>query len=127
VPRQVTFYNPEKETQEMYTEVFQLATVIVKDVSNLAVWHHYWRDAEGELWSDFTDSSENLRRDFQAYRERRHFLSSDEIMAIRQLARLSPQEFANTLGLSTQLLSELENNQRVQTADQDQLFRQFRK
>lgn len=73
------FYNPELDLKETYTEVLKLETVQVKGISDLLVLNRYWQDSEGELWVDFDDPSENLRRAFAAYRERMGFLSSDQI------------------------------------------------
>ncbi|MCH4130664.1 MAG: hypothetical protein LKF20_08815 [Lactiplantibacillus sp.] len=44
------FYNPELDTTELYTEVWKIELVQVRDESNLMVRNHYWKDSDGELW-----------------------------------------------------------------------------
>jgi len=117
------FFNPEKEITEDYTEVLTIKSMTVKDEHNLLVLHRYWKDADGELWSDFDDPSENLRRDFDTYRNRKGFLSPTEIYNIRRKKGMSLREFAEKLGLGVSTLSQIENNQRLQVKYQDTLFR----
>ena len=117
------FYNPELDRKETYTEVLKLETVQVKDINDLLVLNRYWQDSEGELWVDFDDPSENLRRAFAAYRERMGFLSSDQIRQIRQRKGYSVRQFASQLGISSSSLTQIENNQRIQAKYQDVLFR----
>lgn len=61
------YYNDELETTAFYTETWRLEKTQVKDISDLLVWHHYWIDSDGELWSDFDDPMENPKADFEAY------------------------------------------------------------
>jgi len=121
--RQSVFYNPEKDLSENYTEEFRVETVTVKDVTNLRVEHHYWRDADGDLWGDFDNPMENVHRDFEAYRKEKNFLSPAEIHRIREKMGLTVRQFADKLGLGVSTLSQIENNQRIQVKYQDNLFR----
>lgn len=120
--RKKEFYNPELETTEVYTEVWQLEIVKVRDIDDLIVRNHYWKDAAGELWGDFDDPMENVRNSFNAYRERQGYLKPDEIRALRQNLGLSVRQFASELGIGFSTLNQIENNQRLQVKYQEKLF-----
>jgi len=120
---QKTFYNPEIAAKVTYTEKWKMETVTVKEISDLHVLHHYWQDAAGELWGDFDDPMENVRSDFQAYRQRKNYLAPQDIVTLRKKLNLTVRQFASKLGLSSSTLSQIENDQRIQTRYQDNLFR----
>jgi len=123
IPNQQAFFNPETERTEIYTEKWLEETCSVKELTDLSVHHHYWEDADGELWGDFNDPMENVRRDFQAYRECQNFLTPTEIVHIRQQLQLSVRTFTADLGLDVSTVSQIENGERLQTKSQDNLFR----
>jgi DNA-binding transcriptional regulator YiaG len=116
------FYNPELATTELYTEVWRLELIRVRDVDDLLVLNHYWKDSNGELWGDFTDPMENVRRGFAAYRQRKGYLTPNEIRNIRQQLKMSVREFADLLGIGSSTLTQIENDQRVQVKYQEILF-----
>lgn len=117
------FYNEELDTTDLYTEVWLLETVRVKDVDDLLVENHYWRDSEGELWSDFNNPMENVKRSFDAYRKRKGYMTPHEIRTLRENLGLSVREFADELGIASSTLTQIENNRRVQVKYQEKLFR----
>lgn len=117
------FYNPEIETVDVYEEVWIVEKINIKDEKNLLVKNHYWRDKFGELWADFDNPMENVYRGFEAYRTRKGFLSPRQIKEIRNSVNMSVREFADALGISSSTLTKIENNHRIQTKYQDQLFR----
>ena len=117
------FYNDELETTELYTEAWRLEKTQVKDISDLLVWHRYWIDADGELWSDFADPMENPKADFEAYRARKNYLKPEQIKQFRQNAGLTVRALSFYLGMGSSTLSQLENNKRVQTKEQDSLLK----
>ncbi|WP_125583456.1 helix-turn-helix domain-containing protein [Levilactobacillus cerevisiae] len=123
MPNQQAFFNPETERTEIYTEKWLEETCTVKELTDLSVRHHYWEGPDGELWGDFNDPMENVRRDFQAYRERQHFLTPPEIIHVRQRLNLTVRAFAAALGLGVSTVSQIENGERLQTKYQDNLFR----
>lgn len=119
-----TFYNPETETSGEYTEVWKNEVVAVKDVKDLLVTNHYWKDDnEGELWLDFDDPNENFRVAFNAYRSRKSYMKPQEIKNLRKDLSLDIRSFAERLGISYSKLSQIENNKRVQTLSQEVSFR----
>ncbi|AVW09345.1 helix-turn-helix domain-containing protein [Lactiplantibacillus paraplantarum] len=117
------FYNDELETTELYTEAWKMEKTQVKDISDLLVWHHYWVDADGELWSDFDDPMENPKADFEAYRARKNYLKPEQIKQFRQNTGLTVRALSFYLGMGSSTLSQLENNKRVQTKEQDSLLK----
>lgn len=118
------FYNPETETSGEYTEVWKNEVVAVKDVKDLLVTNHYWKDDQnGELWLDFDDPNENFRLAFDAYRNRKGYLKPQEIKNLRHALGLGIRGFAERLGISYSKLSQIENNKRVQTLSQEIAFR----
>lgn len=117
------FYNSEKELTEKYTEKWIIEKVKVNDIDDLIVNHHYWEDADGELWTDFKNPMENVKADFVAYRERKGFLKPEEIKRLRNNLKLTVRQFAISTGFGYSNISQIENNQRVQTKYQDILFR----
>lgn len=118
-----TFYNPETETKEEYTEVWKTESVSVKDIKDLLVTNHYWEDREGELWLDFEDPNENFRAAFNAYRRRKGYMEPQQIKDLRKRLGLDLRRFAERLGISYSKLSQIENNKRVQTLSQEVSFR----
>ena len=116
------FYNAELEATGIYTEVFELEKVQVREIKDIIVKHHYWKDEDGEFWVDFGDPTENLRVDFAAYRKRKGYITPEEIKKLREDTGLTVRVFANYLGMGSSTLSQLENNQRVQTKEQDALL-----
>ena len=117
------FYNPEMNTVDIYEEVWIVEKINIKDEKNLLVKNHYWRDKFGELWADFDNPMENVYRGFEAYRTRKGFLSPEQIKKIRNSVNMSVREFADALGISSSTLTKIENNHRIQTKYQDQLFK----
>lgn len=77
------FYNEEYESEEWYTGVSKLKKVRVKDRDDLYVMHYYWKDEDGELWSDFDDPTANNRLDFIAYRQVKGYLSPEQIKELK--------------------------------------------
>ena len=88
------FYNPELGTIENYDEVWKLEVIKVKDESDLVVMNHYWQDKDGELWGDFNNPMENVKRGFDAYRKRKGYMTPDEIRNLRNQLNMSVKEFA---------------------------------
>ena len=88
------FYNPELETTENYDEVWKLEVIKVKDESDLVVMNHYWQDKDGELWGDFNNPMENVKRGFDAYRKRKGYMTPDEIRNLQNQLNMSVKEFA---------------------------------
>lgn len=117
------FYNPELETTENYAEVWKPEVIKVKDESDLVVMNHYWQDKDGELWGDFNNPMENVKRGFDAYRKRKGYMTPDEIRNLRNQLNMSVREFANAIGIGSSSLTQIENNQRVQVKYQEILFR----
>lgn len=115
-------FNPELETTDWYTEVWRVELVQVKDMPNLLVRNHYWRDAAGELWGDFDNPMENVRAGFAAYRAKKGYMTPDEIRALRKHLNLSVRKFADQLGIAPSTLTQIENDQRVQVKYQELLF-----
>lgn len=116
------FYNPEKETTEIYEKEAVIECVKVKDIDNLMVLHYYWKDSDGELWNNFDDPMENVRSDFNAYRSRVGFIQPWELKKLREKIKMTVQEFGDWTGIGYENISKIENNQRVQTKDQDRIF-----
>lgn len=116
------FYNPELETTELYTEIWEPELIEVRDISDLLVVNHYWQDAEGELWGDFNDPMENVRNGFDAYRKRKGYMMPNEIQNLRNKLGMTVREFANTLGIGSSTLTQIENNKRLQVKYQENLF-----
>lgn len=116
------FYNPELGTKEEYSEVWKTETVSVRDLDDIKVVNHYWQDINGELWGDFNDPMENIRRSFVAYRERKSYMTPDDIRSLRARLHMTVREFAEMLGIGSSTLTEIENNQRVQVKYQEILF-----
>lgn len=117
------FYNEELGTTDLYTEVWTLEKVRVKDVDDLLVENHYWQDSDGELWSDFDHPMENVERSFDAYRTRKGYMTPQKIRTLRENMGLSVREFAGELGIASSTLTQIENNRRVQVKYQENLFR----
>lgn len=117
------FFNPERNSIDIYEEVWIVEKINVKDEKNLLVKNHYWRDKFGELWADFDNPMENVYRGFDAYRTRKGFLFPKQIKEIRNSVDMTVREFADALGISSSTLTKIENNHRIQTKYQDQLFR----
>lgn len=118
-----TFYNEELNTTEEYSEVWKYELMRVKDISDLIVHNHYWKDSRGELWLDFDDPNENFRKAFNAYRNRKGFMQPNEIKKLRENLHLSQRVFSGRLGISYAKVSQIENNKRVQTLSQEVSFR----
>ncbi|GAX07994.1 hypothetical protein IWT5_01145 [Secundilactobacillus silagincola] len=117
------FYNEELGTTGLYTEVWLTETVRVKDVDDLLVENHYWRDSDDELWNDFDNPMENVKRAFDAYRTRKCYMSPNEIRNLRESMGLSDSKFADALGIASSIVTEIEKNRRVQDEHQEGLFR----
>ncbi len=118
-----TFYNEELNTTDEYSEVWKYEIMRVKDIPDLIVHNHYWKDSQGELWLDFNDPNENFRRSFNAYRKRKGFMQPNEIKKLREGLHLSQRVFSERLGISYAKVSQIENNKRVQTLSQEVSFR----
>ncbi|KRO00700.1 helix-turn-helix domain-containing protein [Companilactobacillus kimchiensis] len=121
-----SFYNPEKNTTEIYFEKWIMEKCKVKYVDSLLVNHHYWQDSDGELWADFNNPMENVKADFNAYRERKKFMNPQNIKKLRNDLNLTIREFAELTGLGYFSISQIENNQRVQTKYQDMMFKSIK-
>lgn len=117
------FYNEELDTTEEYSEVWKYELMQVKDIPDLIVRNHYWKDDRGELWLDFNDPNENFRRAFNAYRSRKEFMQPNDIKKLRGNLHLSQRVFSERLGISYAKASRIENNKRVQTLSQEISFR----
>lgn len=117
------FYNEELDTTEEYSEVWKYELMQVKDIPDLIVRNHYWKDDRGELWLDFDDPNENFRRAFNAYRSRKGFMQPNDIKQLRENLHLSQRVFSERLGISHAKASRIENNKRVQTLSQEISFR----
>lgn len=118
-----TFFNPELNTYDTYTDTWIVEKVSVKDEKDLLVLNHYWCDSDGELWGDFENPMENVYRSFDAYRERKGWMTPKEIKDLRKSLGFSVRKFADALGISTSTLTQIENNHRVQAKYQEILFR----
>lgn len=118
-----TFYNEELNTTDEYSEVWKNELMQVKDIPNLIVHNHYWKDSQGELWLDFNDPNENFRRAFDAYRNRKGFMQPAEIKKLREDLHLSQRVFSERLGISYAKVSQIETNKRIQTLSQEVSFR----
>jgi len=116
------FYNPETDTTETYTEVWQVEQVKVRDETHLLVKNHYWQAADGELWVDFDHPMENVQAAFNAFRESKGYLKPDEIRALRHKLNMTVRRFAEVLGIAPSSLTQIENNLRVQAKYQENLF-----
>ena len=120
------FYNEEYESEEWYTGVSKLKKVRVKDRDDLYVMHYYWKDEDGELWSDFDDPTANNRRDFIAYRQVKGYLSPEQIKELIDLSGHTLRSFSDYTNLGLSTLSQLTNNLRVQTPQQENLLKMLR-
>lgn len=121
------FLNPEKGIEEYYTERLIPELITVKDVDDLIVVNHYWEDSDGELWVDFENPDENLAKAFDAYRSRKGFMTPQELKKLLENLHISVRDFAKNLGISYSVVSQIQNNQRVQTLYQENLFRSAQK
>lgn len=116
------FYNEELETTERYKSVWKFEKTQVREITDLIVRHHYWEDSTGEFWSDFDDPMENPKADFIAYRARKNYMTPGEVKKLREHSGKTVRTFAHYLGIGSSTLSQLENNRRVQTKEQDSLL-----
>jgi len=66
---------------------------------------------------------ENVQADFNAYRENKQYMQPTVIIALRQRYQLSVRALAQILGIGASTLSQIENNERLQTGYQDALLR----
>lgn len=121
------FYNEELGRTDLYTEVWKLETVKVKDVDDLVVENHYWQDSDGELWSDFDHPMENVKKALAAYRKRKAYMMPQEIRTLRENMGLSVKEFADELGIEPSTFAQIETGRRVQDKQQESLFRSAEK
>lgn len=121
------FYNEELGRTDLYTEVWKLETVKVKDVDDLVVENHYWQDSDGELWSDFDHPMENVEEALAAYRKRKGYMTPREIRTLRGNMGLSVKELADELGIEPSTLAQIETGRRVQDKQQESLFRSAEK
>lgn len=117
------FYNPELETTELYTEVWKPELITVKDATDLLVINHYWQDSDDELWGDFNDPMENIKRGFAAYRERKGYMKPNEIKKLRHQLGMTVRKFAESIGIDSSTLTQIEHNQRLQVKSQEKRFR----
>ena len=117
-----TFFNPELNTYDTYTDTWIVEKVSVKDEKDLLVLNHYWCDSDGELWGDFENPMENVYRSFDAYRERKGWMTPKEIKDLRKSLGFSVRKFADALEISPSTLTQIENNHRVQAKYQEILF-----
>ena len=117
------WYNPETETRDTYTKVQKLEVLTARDGTKVIINGHYWEDPYGELWVNPNDPNENLRVFASEYRKQKGFMQPDEIRELRSKLGYSERGFAFKLGISYAKLSAIENNKRIQTLYQENLFR----
>ena len=125
--RKRIFYNEELEAEGEYTEVWKQEVMRVRDVSDLVLCNHYWQDKDGELWVDFEDPNENLRKAFIEYRRRKGFMRPEEIKELRRKLELSTQDFAKMIGIDCDELVQIERNSRIQTLSQENFFKKIQR
>lgn len=113
------FYNPETNRTGTYIEVWRVEQIALRDEPELLVRNHYWQDATGELWGDFDQPMENIYEAFRAYRLKHGYLNSDEICDLRMRIGKSKERFAEMIGVSVATVTQIENNQRLQTAHEE--------
>lgn len=118
-------YNSELERWVKYTEVFVTETTTVKDLTDLQVRHHWWRDPDGEYWADSARPLENFYADMAAYRKRKRFLTPGEIKERLKSLNLSLDELSDRTEIPSKVLNEIQRYQRLQTAAQDAKLRQI--
>ncbi|RVU70150.1 MULTISPECIES: helix-turn-helix domain-containing protein [Lactobacillus] len=115
-------FNPELDRFDIYADVWIPKTVTVKDEKDLIVINHYWRDVKGKLWGDFKYPMENVHCSFDAYRNRKGYVTPAKIKKLRQQLHLFIREFADAVGINPVELAKIENNQRIQTQHQEMLL-----
>lgn len=120
------FFNPELETEEWYTEVWQNELIQVEDEPNLLVRNHYWQDANGDMWGNFDDPMENVRASFAAYRMKKGYMTPNEIRALRHNLELSVSDFSERIGIMPATLTQIESDQCIQLNDQEIIFKSAR-
>lgn len=118
-----TFYNIEKDKKEPYTKVVKREKISVREIHDLEVTNIYWRDPDGELWLNPDNPMENSKNGFSVYRQRKGYLQPEEIRAVREKTGISLNKFAELIGIGKSSLSQIENNLRVQSKEQDSLFK----
>ena len=118
-----TFYNIEKDKKELYTKVVKSEKISVREIHDLEVTNVYWRSPDGELWLNPDNPMENSKNSFSVYRQRKGYLQPEEIRAVREKTGISLNKFAELIGIGKSSLSLIENNLRVQSKEQDSLFK----
>lgn len=115
------FYNPELDRSDEYTERYITEKVKVRDLT-VTVTNHYWQDQEDHLWADFSDPNENLRKAFSAYIIRKGWLTPYQIRSMQRKLHLSDKAFSTYVGIDALILSQIKDNHRLQTADEERLL-----
>ncbi|WP_137625596.1 transcriptional regulator [Lactiplantibacillus pingfangensis] len=116
-------YNEELETEEWYTGVKKLKKVRVRNRDDIYVYHYYWMDSYGDLWSDFEAPLANNQRDFDAYRKVEGYMTPNQIKELIDVSGKSLRGFSAYANLGLSTLSQLINNLRVQTPQQENFFK----
>lgn len=119
-------YNPELDRTDKYEEVYLWENVLVRD-EEIPLLNHYWRDKDGELWGDFKNPMENVKRSFNAYRKLKKDLTPSMIKSRRMELNISVEDISRALNISPHLFRALENNKYVQSEDEDLHLREILK
>lgn len=119
------FYNPEKGLSEEYVECWIHEKVIVKDIDDLDILSHYWKDKDGILWNDFEHPDENLLSAFSEYRKRKKYTTPEKLRMIQKRLGLSINEFSKRIGLPVYYVLAIENNKLIQSREQEIALRKF--
>lgn len=115
------FFNPELDRTDEYAERYITEKVQVRDLT-VTVTNHYWQDQDGQLWTDFTDPMENLRKAFSTYIIRKGWLTPYQIRSMQRKLYLSDKDFSTYVGINVLILNQIKNNHRLQTVDEECLL-----
>ena len=123
VENKMEWNNPETGTIGTYTEIYKIEELTARDGTKVLIKSHYWKDADGELWVDPNNPNENFRTFASEYRKQKGFMQPDEVKSLRNKLGYNVRDFATELGVSYAKLSAIENDKRIQTKYQENLFR----
>ncbi|WP_203640411.1 hypothetical protein [Levilactobacillus andaensis] len=96
---------------------------------NVKAAHIYWVPVTGNLSCDddylepLDNPDYNLQQDFRAYRQKLGLLTPEQVHQIRQNYKLNQEQYALVLGMDCQQLVDIENGLRLQSDQQESLFR----
>jgi len=113
----------------VYYNVIELKETHLIGRDPLTNTHRYWipMDADLDDTSAYIDPLDqidyNFEADFALYREKFNFLTAAEITNSRENLGLTPDEAALILGLTTEKLSDIENDGCLQSFEQETLLR----